>query len=301
MAAVTALLVLVAAVVAAVFLRNRSGSTSGSPGPSPAGTPTPASSDRPSSAGPTTASGPTATTCAPEGSGPTRRDEQFTAQDGTSTVVKYSISLPEGYYASCDSYPVLFALHGKDQDNVGFLNDAVTMRRAMEAGVLDQAIIVTPDSFSTGRWENRDTGPAEDNFIRRLIPYIEQNYRVRPGAANRLLVGFSMGGHGAIRFGLKYPDLFAAVWSVDGAMASSQDYFPFVEGHTSADFHIRAVGGQLNGSRVQTLIDDLAGRGIEIPFTYQDREHTFPAFVEEDEKAGWVVAKFLQENLGRAG
>lgn len=239
-------------------------------------------------------------TCDPGAEQPLRQDLVFPAQDGKGTPVNFSISLPEDYFADCRTYPVVYALHGKEQDNAGFMEDALSLREPMAAGVLDEAIIVTPDSYSTGRWENRDTGPAEDNFIKYLIPHIEENYRVTEGPAHRLLVGFSMGGHGAMRFGLKYPDMFAAVWSVDGAMAhDSADYLQFVEGRSDADFHIIAVGGQLNGSRVQTVVDALAAEGIDIQYAYQDREHEFTAFVDEDENAGWFAMKYLQENLGR--
>jgi len=241
-------------------------------------------------------------TCPPGQSGPLRQDTRFTADDGSGqVVVPYSISLPEDYYTACKQYPVLYALHGRDQNNVGFMDQAVALRKAMADGALEPSIIVTPDSFGTGRWENRDTGPAEDNLIKRLIPYVEATYRVRPGPSYRLLVGFSMGGHGALRFGLKYPEMFAAVWSVDGAMApDTNDYLQFVDGKTSDDFHIITVGGRLNGSRVQTVIDALKQRGIDIPYVYQDREHTFGNFIEEDEKAGWYAMKFLQQNLGRS-
>jgi enterochelin esterase-like enzyme len=238
--------------------------------------------------------------CGSGQNGPLRTDRQFTANDGARTVVRYSISLPQDYGTACKLYPVLYALHGKGQNNVTFLDAAVSMRKAMAAGVLEQAIIVTPDSYLTGRWENRETGPAEDNVITYLIPHIEQRYRVEAGPSHRLLAGFSMGGHGAFRFGLKYPQLFAAVWSVDGAMAGTQEYLPFIKGKTTKDFHIISVGGRLNGDRVQRLVGDLKGQGVDIPYVYQDLEHDFVTFVHEDEKAGWVAMKYLQANLGRS-
>ncbi len=292
---IASLTVLTVVVLAGIVLRDRWRSTSETPA-APSSTPaSPSQEESPSPSETASASD----SCASEEKGPLRRDTEFTASDGAKTLVRYSVSLPDDYYTACKDYPVLYALHGKDQNNAGFMDDALSMRKAMAAGVLEQAIIVTPDSYSTGRWENRETGPAEDNFIKQLIPHVEQTYRVKDGPSYRLLVGFSMGGHGAIRFGLKYPEMFAAVWSVDGAMADTGAYLPFVEGKTSADFHIISVGGQLNGARVQALIDALKARGIDIPYVYQDREHEFPAFVEEDEKAGWVALKFLQDNLGR--
>jgi enterochelin esterase-like enzyme len=236
--------------------------------------------------------------CASGTDGPLREDTRFTTDGGT--TVPFSISLPAGYYRGCRTYPVLYALHGKDENNASFMGSALHLRRAMDAGVLDQAIIVTPDSFSVGRWENRDTGPAEDNVIKYLIPHVEQTYRVRPGAPYRLLVGFSMGGHGALRFGLKYSRMFAGVWSVDGAMSREpSDYLPLVEGKSSDEVHIVAAGGQLNGSRVEAALEALEQAGITIPYTYRDREHAFEAFVDEDEKAGWPAARYLQERVGR--
>ncbi|MDQ1287253.1 MAG: hypothetical protein QG622_818 [Actinomycetota bacterium] len=276
--------VLAASALTGLYLRSRGRSEAESPAvPSPTTTPEPS----------LTAS------CHPEGTGPERLDTHFTADDGAGTTVRYSISLPDDYYSACKKYPVLYALHGKTQNNVGFLDQALSLRKAMAAGVLDQSIIVTPDSYSTGRWENRDTGPAEDNFIKQLIPHIEAKYRVKPGPSYRLLVGFSMGGHGAFRFGLKYPQLFAACWSVDGAMADPEDYAPFVEGKSSGDFRILSVGGQLNGQRVERLVEALKERGVEIPYSYQDLEHEFVTFIDADEKAGWPAMKYLQKGLGR--
>ena len=236
--------------------------------------------------------------CSSGGGDLLREDTRFVAASGA--TVPFSISLPADYYRTCRTYPVLFVLHGKGQNNENFMGSALGMRRAMDAGALDQAIVVTPDSFSTGRWENSAAGPAEDNFIKFLIPYLEQTYRVEAGASHRLLAGFSMGGHGALRFGLKYPQMFAGVWSVDGAMSRQPtDYLPFVTGKSSGDFHIVAAGGQLNGSRVQATVETLKQAGVVIPYIYRDREHTFEAFVQEDEKAGWPAARFLQQQLGR--
>ena len=295
---VASVVVLGAAVLVGYGLREWGRSTAEVAATSSSAPSAPVVDDSPAAAGASATSASAA--CGSGQNGPLRTDRQFTADDGARTRVPYSISLPEDYYTACKRYPVLYALHGKGQNNVDFLDAALSMRKAMTVGVLEQAIIVTPDSYSTGRWENRDTGPAEDNFITYLIPHIEQRYRVKTGASQRLLTGFSMGGHGAFRFGLKYPKLFAAVWSVDGAMADTQTYLPLVEGKTTADLHIMSVGGRLNGERVQRLVDDLKRQGIDIPYVYQDLEHDFVTFVRQDEKAGWVAMKYLQENLGRA-
>jgi S-formylglutathione hydrolase FrmB len=229
---------------------------------------------------------------------PLRLDTRFAVDDGSGRQVRFSISLPEGYHATDTLYPVVYALHGKTQDNVTFMDEALVLRYAMAAGALAPAVIVTPDGYSTGRWENRETGPAEDDLIARLIPHVERTYRVLPGPSHRLLVGFSMGGHGAIRFGLKYPRSFAAVWSVDGAMAGSDLYLPFVAGPSGDDHRIIAVGGKHNHARVQRLVEDLAVHGVTIPYVYQHLEHEFVDFVVEDARTGWHAMRYLRHHLG---
>ena len=291
----TAVVVVAATALAGLALRHR-GRTAHRPSDTTYSVPLPAASPQPAAGSPRPAPG-GRVTCPPGDGGPLRRDTQFT--DVAGNVVHYSISLPADYYTACKRYPVIYALHGKTQDNVVFMDEALSMRRAMAAGVLDQAVIVTPDGYSTGRWENLATGPAEDDVIRRLIPFVERTYRVVPGGSYRLLVGFSMGGHGALRFGLKYPTMFAAVWSVDGAMGATEDYLPFVQGRSSGDFRIIAAGGRLNGDRVRALVDGLGRRGIVIPYIYQDLDHEFVAFVDADGKGGWQAMRYLQQNLGR--
>jgi enterochelin esterase-like enzyme len=51
----------------------------------------------------------------------------------------------------------------------------------------------------------------ESVFIKELLPYIDSNFRTLAKREGRLIEGFSMGGQGAARLGLKYPDLFGAV------------------------------------------------------------------------------------------
>ena len=63
------------------------------------------------------------------------------------------------------------------------------------------------------------------------MPFVEKNYRVLPGAANRAIAGLSMGGGQTTRVVTTNPDQFAyvAVWSAG------------VNPQTSADFEKRAA------------------------------------------------------------
>ena len=225
--------------------------------------------------------------------GSMRFDTEFVGSDGRS--VPYSVSLPADYYTECREYPVLFALHGRDQSNATFLPEAEELRGAVDDGVLDDVVIVTPDSNVDGRWEGRyDTA-----FVDELIPHVEQTYRVQTGPAHRLLVGWSMGGHGAFRFGIEHPEMFAAVWVVDGAMSREPtDYLEFLDRVRADEPKITTVGGNLNGDRVEQVIELFAEEGIEFPYERLPLDHEFTLFVQAERDAGWPTLTWMDAQLG---
>ena len=284
--------VLVAALVGgalAVSIFRSGGSGDAASGPTAGPSAPPSSSGTASgepSAAPTGSCGPT--------SGDLRFDTEMTAADGH--AVPYSVSLPADYYSSCQQYPVLFALHGRDQTNATFLVDGEEMRKAVDDGVLDDVVIVTPDSNRDGRWE----GQYDTDFIDELIPHVEQAYRVQPGPEHRLLVGFSMGGHGAFRFAVLHPEMFAATWAVDGAMSRQPtDYLANLDAVRAEEPLIVSVGGNLNGDRVEEVMDLFAAQGVDLPYERLPLDHEFALFVDADRAAGWPTVKALQARLGQ--
>ena len=53
---------------------------------------------------------------------------------------------------------------------------------------------------------------AEATIIYELIPYIDATYRTVATKASRAIQGFSMGGQGAERLALKYPQMFSSFY-----------------------------------------------------------------------------------------
>ena len=117
-------------------------------------------------------------------------------------------------------YPVVYLLHG-----YGGRENTFTERLAMLAESGDRldpaqgfssAIYVMPsaytlhkgsmysDSVTTGNWERFI---AED-----LVAYVDSHYRTLPVRMSRGLAGHSMGGYGALRIGMKRPDVFANLY-----------------------------------------------------------------------------------------
>jgi len=150
--------------------------------------------------------------------------------------VHYSIFLPSDYYTSERAYPVTYLLHGYGDADDGWIQFGEVNRLAddaIKAGKIPPMIIVTPDGF-TSFYINAADGNLnyEDFFIKELIPHIEKTYKVKAEKRFRGIAGLSMGGYGALIYGLKYPKLFAAaaplsavVWNDTDISLASDDMY----------------------------------------------------------------------------
>jgi len=69
---------------------------------------------------------------------------------------------------------------------------------------------LSPGMTAAGYSDEAMTAYKEELF-ESVIPFIENNYRVKPGAANRAITGLSMGGGQAFYTGLRNTDMFANV------------------------------------------------------------------------------------------
>jgi len=123
----------------------------------------------------------------------------------------YTVYLPTGYESSNLRYPVLYLLHGNGGNRYSWINDGHIQQTAdvlIARGDIPPCLIVMPDagtSWYVDRKENMETAVTED-----LIADVEQNWRALSTRTGRLVGGLSMGGYGAMRLSLKYPEMFAA-------------------------------------------------------------------------------------------
>jgi S-formylglutathione hydrolase FrmB len=65
------------------------------------------------------------------------------------------------------------------------------------------------------------TDKYESYFLRELIPDVEKRFRVSTKRGRRAIAGLSMGGYGALKFGVKYPEMFAFAGSMSGALGAA--------------------------------------------------------------------------------
>lgn len=127
---------------------------------------------------------------------------------------KYSIYLPPDYETSERSYPVLYLLHGAGDDQTGWVQFGEVLRitdNAIKDGTATPMIIVMPDA-STGQrgYFNQGDWHYEDFFFEELMPYVEQEYRIKGKKKYRAVAGLSMGGGGSFMYALHHPELFSS-------------------------------------------------------------------------------------------
>jgi S-formylglutathione hydrolase len=153
--------------------------------------------------------------------------------EGDSPDRDVSIYLPPAYESdTARRYPVLYLLHGYFLTDQYWTGTAPSVNipgvkippadvpRSMDEGVakgtLKPMIVVMPDAYTkyagsmysssvtTGDWESYI---AED-----LVEYVDSHYRTVANRMARGLAGHSMGGYGAVRIGMKRPDVFASLY-----------------------------------------------------------------------------------------
>jgi putative tributyrin esterase len=132
-------------------------------------------------------------------------------------TLPYTVVLPLGYrlITSPRKYPVLYLLHGWSGRPQGWLTDS----KLKEYAERHRLIIVLPEG-GLGWYTDSATVPAdkyESYILQELIPDVENRFRVIKDRGARAVGGLSMGGYGAIKFGLKHPEVFALVASMSGA------------------------------------------------------------------------------------
>src|SRR5690606_25456447 len=84
-----------------------------------------------------------------------------------------------------------------------------------------EVIIVMPSAFTRyggSMYSNSPTIGNWESFIARdLVTHIDDNYRTLPSRESRGLAGHSMGGYGTLRIGMKYPEVFGALYAMNDA------------------------------------------------------------------------------------
>jgi putative tributyrin esterase len=134
-------------------------------------------------------------------------------------TLPYGVVLPPGYgliTSRQTRYPVLYLLHGWK----GNYNSWAKETGLMQYAAAYQMIIVTP--YGENGWYTDSANVPSDQYesyvVRELIADVDSRFRTIAERKGRGVAGVSMGGYGALKFGLKFPDKFSVAASMSGAL-----------------------------------------------------------------------------------
>ncbi len=142
------------------------------------------------------------------------------------TEVGYNIYLPPGYGDAGNTrrYPVIYWLHGRGCSESNDQFPAQAVDAAVRSNAIAPLIFVYASGGGMSFYSDSVDGQwlAETTLIKELIPHIDSTYRTIPNRGGRAIQGMSMGGFGAMKLALKYPELFSSVVAFAGGYRSAE-------------------------------------------------------------------------------
>jgi len=144
---------------------------------------------------------------------------------------KVSVYLPPDYDSEGKRFPVIYYLHGfMGTDSIN-----ASMKMILDKGISQQKIrpfilvIASHYTLYEGSFYTNSslTGNWADFTAKELVEYVDKNFRTLATRDSRGIAGHSMGGYGAIKMGMLFPDVFSTVYALSpGLLAFVKEFGP---------------------------------------------------------------------------
>lgn len=147
---------------------------------------------------------------------------------GDSNEKRILVYLPPGYSQKGKRFPVLYVLPGFDGDEESYLK-ALGKRgficffdSLIKKKEIIPMIVVIPNgkTFFGGSFyaSSEVVGDYESYIVKEVVTTIDENFKTIPSFEYRIVAGGSMGGYGAMRLAMKYPQIFGGVVSLSSPL-----------------------------------------------------------------------------------
>lgn len=127
---------------------------------------------------------------------------------GNPTSRRFCVRVPVGYADRPGwRYPVIYALPGLHSTD----NAVIAAYNLDPQDTIVVAVDTSTKTGSTYLVDSATNGDWDTFFTKRLIPYVDANYRTLARRGARGIAGHSTGGFNAVSYGMRHPDLIGAI------------------------------------------------------------------------------------------
>lgn len=185
--------------------------------------------------------------------------------------IDYAVLLPEGYNESDERYPVVYLLHGYgDDERAWYMNGGLLTYVDLYKEEIVPMIYVMPQGFNRYYIDKYNGNyPYMEMFVDEFIPAIDERFRTKADKSQRAVMGYSMGGYGALILPAMNPDVFTI--SIPLSMSFRTDAQYVAESQGSFDNQWAPNFGPHSGASGTARLSDYFKE--RSPFHFFDQEN----------------------------
>lgn len=198
---------------------------------------------------------------------------------------------PPGYDQQPDArFPTLYLQHGAGDNQATWTVHGKAhwiLDNLLTQGRVKPMVVVMMDGHAAvgggpGGFQN-NTAAFEGDLLEEVMPFIEANYRVKPDAADRGIVGLSMGGGQSLTIGLNHLDRFAWVGGFSSAVPTPEAVAGALNDPAATNQKLRllwiGVGkDDFLRQRNEEFIGTLTAKGIRYDWHLTEGNHSWPVW-----------------------
>ena len=169
--------------------------------------------------------------------------------------IKYAVLLPKEYDTLNSTYPVVYLLHGFGDNETAWYTwgDIQSYVDANDAGKIPM-IYVMPQGFNS-YWVDQYDGafPYMNMLVKEMVPQIDALYHTIKDPQHRAVMGYSMGGYGALITTAKNPSVFKTGVVLSMSYRTDKQYM--AEPQSGWDIQWGSIFGGIGASGAARLTD----------------------------------------------
>ena len=152
-------------------------------------------------------------------------------EGGENTTRRITIYLPPNYSNTNERYPVLYYLHGFTMTDSLTQAEVNILDLAINTGKIRPMIFVISNQNTNyeGSFYTNSTlqGNWADFTTKTVVEFIDKKFRTIANRNSRGICGHSMGGYGAIKLAMLFPEVFSSVYALSpGLLALVKEFGP---------------------------------------------------------------------------